>query len=60
MREDSILSDILLELDENRETIPKKGREMARSVVATNTITTTAASNYLAKLGTKVSVLTVF
>ena len=55
---DSIFSGMSRELDNNHATLAKKGRYMAHSAVANKTITPNAASNALAKMSIKVSVLT--
>ena len=49
MRVDAIFSDLTRELDKNRTTLAKKGRDMARSAVANNNVTLTVASNALCK-----------
>ena len=56
LREDAIFDYVSKELYNNCTTPAEKVREMARSAVAKNTLTHTAASNSLAKIGIKVSV----
>ena len=58
MRVDEIFADMSKELDKNRANLTKKGRKIDFNAVANKTLTPIAASNYLAKIGIKVSVLT--
>ena len=55
---DEIFADLSKYLDKNCGNIANKGREMACSEVANKIFTPTAASNFLAKIGIKVSVST--
>ena len=53
LRADVIFADLSRESDNNRATLAKKGREMACSAVANNTVNPTADSNSLEKLVSK-------
>ena len=54
LRADAIFADMSREFYKNRATLAKKVREMACSEVSNKTVTLTAASNALEKIGIKV------
>ena len=58
LRPDAIFYGLSREPDKNCATLAKKRLDMARSAVDNKIVTLTADSNSLAKIGSKVSVLT--
>ena len=60
LRADAIFADLSREWDNNHANIEKKGCDMDCSAAANKTVTLTAASNALAKIGIKFSVSTLY